>query len=366
MFKRLEQHLESNHILAAEQFGFRKDISNENAIFTFTNNVLTELNQRHEVGGIFCDLTKAFNCVNHNILLNKLYYYGIRGKGHCWLKSYLENRKQKVSTSPHTLEQENSSNRETITSGVLQVSILGPLLFIIYLNDLPGGLNQGANPVIYADDTSILLTANTNDQLKSKFHSTLAYMIEWFSANRIALNMEKTNIMKFTTNYRQSEVFQIIHQNKIVKGVNNIKFLGLELDKHVSWKNHIQKLLSKLSSTCYLARRMYACCNLNTIKMNFRFFIPCIFYMCYNKNYQQMRLFVLCLYFLFLVFSLHVLGFHEPIIRGISSCCFYATIWFMQCFVDRLRTSADCGMRTNQSADARRRSTKHCMNQMVA
>ena len=78
--------------------------------------------------------------------------------------------------------------------------------------------------------------------------------------------------------------------------------------------------------------------------------------LCYNKNYQQMRLFVLCLYFLFLVFSLHVSGFHEPIIKGISSCCFYATIWFMQCFVDCLRASAD----------ARRRSTKHYMNQMVA
>ena len=77
-------------------------------------------------------------------------------------------------------------------------------------------------------------------------------------------------------------------------------------------------------------------------QINFRFFIPCIFYTCYNKNYQQMRLFVLCLYFLFLVFSLHVSGFHEHIIRGISSCCLYATIWFMQCFVDRLRASADC------------------------
>ena len=64
----------------------------------------------------------------------------------------------------------------------------------------------------------------------------------------------------------------------------------------------------------------------------FKFFIPCIFYMCYNKNYQQMQLFVLCLYFLFLVFSLHVSGLHEPIIRGISSSCSYATIWFMQCF----------------------------------
>jgi len=71
MFKRLEHHLESNHILAAEQFGFRKGISIENAIFTLTNNVLTELNQHHQVGGIFCNLTKAFNCVNHNNLLNK-------------------------------------------------------------------------------------------------------------------------------------------------------------------------------------------------------------------------------------------------------------------------------------------------------
>ena len=97
--------------------------------------------------------------------------------------------------------------------------------------------------------------------------------------------------------------------------------------------------------------------------VNFRFFTPCIFYICYNKNYQQMQLFVLCLYFLFLVFSLHVSGLHGPIIRGISRCCFYATIWFMQCFVDRLRASADWFVVV---PDARRRSTKHCMNQMVS
>ena len=82
--------------------------------------------------------------------------------------------------------------------------------------------------------------------------------------------------------------------------------------------------------------------------------------LCYNKNHQKMRLFVLCLYFLFLVFSLHVSGLHGPSIRGISSCCFYATIWFMQCFVDRLRASADWFVVvTNQSTDACKRSTKH-------
>ena len=80
---------------------------------------------------------------------------------------------------------------------------------------------------------------------------------------------------------------------------------------------------------------------LNTTSV-FRFFIPCIFYMCYNKNYQQMRFFVLCLYFLFLVISVHVSCLHGSIIRGTSSCCFYATKWLMQCFVGRLRASADC------------------------
>jgi hypothetical protein len=147
MFKRLEQHVETNNILTREEFGFRKRVRIENAVFSLTNNIITSLNQQQQVGGIFCDLTKSFNCVNHTILLNKLHYYGIRGKCKHWFKSYLENRKQKVCISPHILEQEKSSSWETVVNGVPQGSILGPLLFIIYLNDLPYGLHQTANPV---------------------------------------------------------------------------------------------------------------------------------------------------------------------------------------------------------------------------
>jgi hypothetical protein len=180
MFKRLEQHLESNNILATEQFGFRKGVHIENAIFTLTDSTLTLLNQWQQVGGIFCNLTKAFDCVNHTVLLSKLHYYGIRGKCHHWFKSYLENREQRVSVSPHILDNGKSSSWETLTTGVPQGSILGSLLFIIYLNDMPCGLHQGAKPVIYADDTSVLLTTK-NDEFKIKINGALDYMIGWFS-----------------------------------------------------------------------------------------------------------------------------------------------------------------------------------------
>ena len=141
MFKWLEQHLESNNILTTDQFGFSKGVHIENAVFSLTNNIIISLNQRQQVGGIFCDLTKAFDCINHTILLYKLHYYGIRGKCHRWFKSYLENRKQRVCISPHILEQEKSSSWETVVNGVLQGSILGPLFFIKYLIDLPYGIH---------------------------------------------------------------------------------------------------------------------------------------------------------------------------------------------------------------------------------
>ena len=112
VFKRQEQHL-----------GFRKDVHTENAIFSLTDNIINSLNQRQQVGGIFCDSTKAFDCADHTILLNKLHYYGIREKCHPWFKSNLENRKQRVCVSPYILEEEKSSNREMVVIGVPQGSV---------------------------------------------------------------------------------------------------------------------------------------------------------------------------------------------------------------------------------------------------
>jgi exonuclease III len=267
MYNRLVHHLTTNKILTSAQYGFRKDSCISDAIFHLLNNITNALDQRKHVGGIFCDLTKAFDCVNHEILLSKLYFYGVKGTCLSWFASYLRYRKQKTCLSSNIFDSETSSNWEEVSSGVPQGSILGPLLFLIYLNDLPYGFHPDVIPVIYADDTSVLLIADNENELIYKINLTLDYMTGWFSVNNLTLNMEKTNIVKFSSNKRESKNLQITYHNILLSSVNNIKFLGLQLDENINWEMHVQKILPKLCSACYLIRRMYPFFDINTLKM---------------------------------------------------------------------------------------------------
>ena len=155
MYDRLLKHIETNNILAVKQFGFRTS-STEKASYKLNDNILNVLNNGMMVGGIFCDTQKAFDCVNHNILLTKLEFYGITGIIYKLLKSYLKGRYQRVVLNNYSSS--SYSNWGEITHGVLQGSILGPLLFLLYINYLPQITNDNSKIDLFADDTSMIIS----------------------------------------------------------------------------------------------------------------------------------------------------------------------------------------------------------------
>ena len=154
IYTRLHAHIDMNTILVQEQYGFRTHSSTEQSAFNLINSILSAINNNQIVGGIFCDLQKAFDCVNHKILLEKLEFYGVEGKFKALIESFLTGRYQKVALD-NTTDNNNSSNWKMIKCGVPQGPILGPLFFLIYINDLPTLINKDNNMVLFADDTSI-------------------------------------------------------------------------------------------------------------------------------------------------------------------------------------------------------------------
>jgi len=178
----LYRYLNDNNILVKEQFGFREKSSTDMATYTILNTVLSSLDKKHLVGGIFCDLQKVFDCVNHNILLTKLEFYGISGIANQLMRPYLNHRYQRVVMKDNrTIKL--TCEWEPVKHGVLQGSILGPLLFLVYINDLSRTINGVADSILFADDTSIVISNINLEEFQRNINLVMNQTINWFQSN---------------------------------------------------------------------------------------------------------------------------------------------------------------------------------------
>ena len=182
--------LDTFKILYELQFGFRKDHSTSSALMMLMDKITHELEKGNFVLGVFLDYSKAFDCINHSILLQKLQYYGIRGVALDWFKSYLSNRKQFVYFN------DTKSNYRDITCGVPQGSILGPILFLIYINDIVN-ISKILFPILFADDSNVFLAGKNPNDMIIKMNVELEKLVKWLQANKLSLNVKKTHFMFF-------------------------------------------------------------------------------------------------------------------------------------------------------------------------
>ena len=243
MYNRLYSFLVENNILYDKQFGFQKEHSTEHAILQLANQILESFNQDNFTIGVFIDLSKAFDTVDHNILLNKLSFYGVRNNNLKWFKSYLSNRKQYVSTDQVT------TDMVSITCGVPQGSILGPLLFLIFVNDLTQATSL--DPIMFADDTNLFYSNRNIDTLFEIVNNELVNISMWFQANKLSLNANKTKYVLFHKPRKKKHIplnLPILKINESeIKREHSLKFLGVIVDENLNWKNHIELLENKIA-----------------------------------------------------------------------------------------------------------------------
>ena len=206
--------------------------------------------------------------VNHEILLEKLKFYGISGNANKLLNSYLTDRYQRVKIKDnHTINY--CSEWDNVKQGVPQGSVLGPLLFLLYINDLPETINDISSPVLFADDTNIICTHQDIKVFNDEIEIVFQKINRWLQANLLILNSNKTKIVHFSTKHpetTQTIQAHIKYEYTYIENTNNTSFLGLVVDSALSWRTHLDKLISKLNSATYIIRTLKPILTLNNLK----------------------------------------------------------------------------------------------------
>lgn len=242
MYNRVLAFINRNNLLYEYQFGFRQHHSTNMALITLVDKIAAAIDNSEILVGVFLDLKKAFDTVNHDLLLKKLFKYGIRGESYNWFKDYLTDRKQFVSFNYV------ESCRLTIKCGVPQGSILGPLLFLLYINDL-SNVSEILTPIIFADDTNLFIKGKPDNQIFDTLNHELTKVKHWLDSNRLSLNIDKTHYIIFRSNRNKTDFgkYTIFINNHKIHCVEHVKFIGVTIDACLTWSTHIKLTKSKVA-----------------------------------------------------------------------------------------------------------------------
>ena len=224
-------------LLYSKQFGLQKGHSTDHAIVHLVDQIYESFENDNYTLGVFIDLPKAFDTVDHSISLKKLEMYCVNTRNLAWFASYLNGRKQyiKITESANTLQKD-------IKCGVPQGSILGLLLFLLYVNDLPNSSSELV-PIMFSDDTSFFFENSKINTLFKTVSDELIKINEWFSANKMSLNVGKTRFSLFHKSGKKYSISSHLPALKInnrdIERVNTMKFLDVLLDDNLSWKDNL-------------------------------------------------------------------------------------------------------------------------------